>query len=92
MGKSDLFDVYFSSKLLALCIHNMPVTIFHLESLSISLCGRMGSDLSSALIPKRISHEYGRHPDVANSLAFTETGVGHQIYMVRVVNPPLLRS
>ena len=73
MGKSDPFDVSFSSKLLALCIQNIHVTISHLESLSISLCGRMGSDLSSALIPKRISHEYGRHPDVANSLAFTET-------------------
>ena len=73
MGESDGFDVSFSSKLLALCIHNMPVTISHLESLSISLCGRMGSYLSSALILNRISHEYGRHSDVANSLAFTKT-------------------
>ena len=73
MGKSDPFDVFFSSKLLDLCIHNMPVTITHLASLSTSLCGRLGPDLISALIPKRISHEYGRYPDVANSLAFTET-------------------
>ena len=92
MGESDEFDVSFSSKLLALCIHNMPVTITHLASLSTSLCGRLGPDLTSALIPKRISHEYGRHPDVANSLPFTETGVEHQIYIVRVVNPPLFRS
>ena len=73
MGKSDAFDVSFSSKLLALYIHNMPVTMTHLASLSTSLCGRLGPDLTSALIPKRISHEYGRYPDVANSLAFTET-------------------
>ena len=73
MGKSDPFDVFYSSKLLDLFIYNMSVTISHLESLSISLCGRMGSDMSSALIPKRISHEYGRHPDVANSQAFTKT-------------------
>ena len=73
MGKSDSFGVTFSSKLLALCIYNMPVTITHLASLSTSLCGRLGPDLISALIPKRISHEYGRYPDVANSLAFTET-------------------
>ena len=73
MGKSDPFDVSFSSKLLALCIHKMPVTIAHFASLSTSLCGRLGPDLTSALIPKRISHEYGRYPDVANSLAFTET-------------------
>ena len=73
MGKSDAFDIYFSSELLALCIHNMPVTITHLASLSTSLCGRLGPDLTSALIPKRISHEYGRYPDVADSLAFMET-------------------
>ena len=73
MGKNDILDVCFSSKVLDLCIHNMPVTITHLVSLSTSLCGRLGPDLTSALIPKRISHEYGRHPDVANSLAFTET-------------------
>ena len=73
MGKSDAFGVSFSLKLLALCIHNMPVTITHLGSLSTSTCGRLGPDLTSALIPKRISHEYGRYPDVANSLAFTET-------------------
>ena len=73
MGKSDPFDVSFSSKLLALCIHNMPVTIIYLASFSTSLCGRLEPDLTSALIPKRVSHEYGRYPDVANSLAFTET-------------------
>ena len=73
MGESDEFDVSFSSKLLALCIHNMPVTITHLASLSTSLCGRLGPDLTSALSAKRISHEYGRYPDVAISLAFTET-------------------
>ena len=73
MGNNDVFDVCFSSKVLDLCIHNMPVTITHLVSLSTSLCGRLELDLISALIPKRISHEYGRYPDVANSLAFTET-------------------
>ena len=51
----------------------MPVTITHLASLSTSLCGRLGPDLTSTVIPKRISHEYGRYSDVANSLAFTET-------------------
>ena len=71
MGKNDILDVCFSSKVLDLCIHNMPVTITHLVSLSTSLCGR--PDLTSALIPKRISHEYGWYPDVTNSLAFTET-------------------
>ena len=74
MGKSDTFDVFFfPSELLNLCIHNMPVARTHLVSLSTSLCGRLGSDLTSALSAKRISHEYGRYPDVANSLAFTET-------------------
>ena len=72
MGKSDTFGVSFSSKLLALCIHNMPVTITNLASFSTSLCGRLEPDLTSAPIPKRVSHEYGRYPDVANSLAFTE--------------------
>ena len=72
MSKSDALDVSFSSKLLALYIHKIPVTITHLASLSTSLCGRLGPDLTSALIPKRVSHEYGRYPDVANSLAFTE--------------------
>ena len=69
MGKSDTFGVSFSSKLLALCIHKMPVTITHLASLSTSLCGRLGPDLISALIPKRISHEYGRYPDVSVATA-----------------------
>ena len=73
MGKSDAFGVSFSSKLLALCIHNMPVTITHLASFSTSLCGRLEPDLTSALTPKRISHESGWYPDVANSLALTET-------------------
>ena len=73
MGKNDAFDVSFSSRLLDLCIYDMPVTITHLASLFTSLCGRLGPDLNSALIPKGISHEYGRHPDVANSLALTET-------------------
>ena len=50
MGSSDAFDVSFSSKLLALCIKNMPVTITHLASLSTSLCGRLGPDPTSALI------------------------------------------
>ena len=72
MGKSDAFDVSFPSELLNLCIHNMPAARTHLVSLSTSLCGRLGSDLTSALSAKRISHEYGRYPDVANSLAFTE--------------------
>ena len=73
MGESDAFDVSFPPELLTLSIHNMPAARAHLVSLSTSLCGRLGPDLISALIPKRISHEYGRYPDVANSLAFTET-------------------
>ena len=73
MDKSDAFDVSFPSELLNSCIQNMPAARTHLVSLSTSLCGRLGSDLTSALSAKRISHEYGRYPDVANSLAFTET-------------------
>ena len=73
MGKSNVVFVSFPSELLNLCIHNMPAERAHLISLSTSLCGRLGPDLTSALITKRISHEYGRYPDVANSLAFTET-------------------
>ena len=73
MGKSDSFDISFPSELLNLCIQNMPTARAHLVSLSTSLCGRLGSDLTSALSAKRISHEYGRYPDVAISLVFTET-------------------
>ena len=73
MGESDAFDVSFPPELLTLSIHNMPAARAHLVSLSTSLCGRLGSDLTSALSAKRISHEYGRYPDVANSLAVTET-------------------
>ena len=73
MGKSDSFDISFPSELLNLCIQNMPTARAHLVSLSTSLCGRVGPDLTSALSAKRISHEYGRYPDVAISLAFTET-------------------
>ena len=73
MGKSDTFDVSFPSELLALCIYNIPTTRTHLVSLSTSLCGRLGPDLTSALSAKGISHEYGRYPDVAISLVFTET-------------------
>ena len=73
MGKSDAFDVFFPSKLLTLCIHNMPTARTLLVSLSTSLCGRVRPDLTSALSATRISHEYGRYPDVAISLAFTET-------------------
>ena len=73
MGKSDSFDISFPSELLNLCIHNMPAERAHLISLSTSLCGRVGSDLTSALSAKRISHEYGRYPNVAISPAFTET-------------------
>ena len=73
MGESDAFDVSFPPELLTLSIHNMPAARAHLVSLSTSLCGRLGSDLTSALSAKRISHEYGRYPDVAISLAFTET-------------------
>ena len=72
MDKSDAFDVSFSSELLNLCIPNMPAARTHLVSPSTSLCGRLGSDLTGALSAKRISHEYGRYPDVAISLAFTE--------------------
>ena len=73
MGKSNVVYVSFPSELLTLCIHNMPAERAHLISLSTSLCGRLGSDLTSALSAKRISHEYGRYADVAISLAFTET-------------------
>ena len=73
MGKSNVVFVSFPSELLILCIHNMPAERAHLISLSTSLCGRLGSDLTSALSAKRISHEYGRYPDVAISLVFTET-------------------
>ena len=73
MGKSDTFDVFFPSELLNLCIQKMPVARTHLVSLSTSLCGRLGQDLTSAPNAKRISHEYGRCPDVDGSIAFTET-------------------
>ena len=73
MGKSDAFDVSFPPELLTLSSQNMPAARAHLVSLSTSLCRRLGPDLTSALSAKRISHEYGRYPDVAISLAFPET-------------------
>ena len=84
MGKSDVFDESFSLQLPFLCIYNMPATRTHLVFLSTSLCGRLRQDLTSAPNAKRISHEYGRYPDVAMALAFTETieyrGKGPNLY------------
>ena len=84
MGKSDVVDESFSLQLPVLCIHNMPATRTRLVFLSTSLCGRLGQDLTSAPNAKRISHEYGRYPDVAMVLAFTEAieywGKGPNLY------------
>ena len=84
MGKSEVFGVSFCSKLLVLYLHNMPATRTHLVYYPISLCGGLGRDLTSAPIAKRISHEYGRYPDVAISLAFAGTiayrGKGLDLY------------
>ena len=88
MGKSDSFDISFPSELLNLCIQNMPTARAHLVSLSTSLCGRVGPDLTSALrvwaVP-RCGHLSGIHRN--NRIGITE-----QIYIVRVVNTPLSKG
>ena len=51
---------------------NIAVSISHLVYLSVSLRGALGLKPVSALMLEEISHDYGRHSNVAVFLSVTE--------------------
>ena len=56
-----------------LCLQNIAVSISYLVYLSVSLRGALGLKLVSALVLEEMSHDYGRHSNVAVFLLLAET-------------------